>query len=313
MKSVIIASTLMGAALAAPQAVSPRAGCSDSFDGTFEITVADVTVTKRDLQKRACGTDGTLLMTLKDGITYDSQLRTGYIASNYQFQFDAPPQSNALVTSGFAVCENNLLSLGDSQTFYRCLSGTFYNLYNTNWAPQCEAVSIIALPCGSDAAVSQGADGQVVGTTIVQTTIVTALSDGQPQVITTAVPVTIYTTYPATTTVAPVSQISDGQVQAPPPTSGAAGTTIVVPTETGATSVAATTAPAATGATTAVASGSTTKAAVTSSAKVSSTAASTTSAAPSTTSAPAQGGSTRVAAGSVGALIVGMVAAFVFA
>lgn len=50
MKSVIIASSLMGAALAAPSVVSPRAGCSETFDGPFEITIADVTVTKRDLQ-----------------------------------------------------------------------------------------------------------------------------------------------------------------------------------------------------------------------------------------------------------------------
>lgn len=252
-------------------------------------------------------------MTLTDGITYDALMRTGYIASNYQFQFDAPPQANALVTSGFAVCENNILALGDSQTFYRCLSGTFYNLYTENWAPQCEAVSIIALPCGSDAAISQGTDGQIVGTTIVQTTIVTALPDGQPQVITTSVPVTLYTPYP-TTTAAPVSQISDGQIQAPPPTSGAAGTTVVVPTETAPVTVPVTTAPGATGSSV-VASGTTTKAStITSSAKItSSTAAATTSAPASTTSAPASGGSTRAMTGSVGALIVGLVVAFVFA
>jgi hypothetical protein len=254
-------------------------------------------------------------MTLKDGVTYDSKLRTGYIASNYQFQFDSPPQDNALVTSGFALCADNVLALGTSQTFYRCLSGTFYNLYNTNWAPQCEEVSIIALPCGSEGAVSQGSDGQIVGTTIVQTTIITALPDGQPQVVTTSVPVTLYTTI-ATTSAAPVSQISDGQVQAPPPTTAvpASGTTVVVPTETAPTSGALTTATgtaAATGS-----SGSTTKAAstITSSAKISSsTAAATTSAPASTTSAPSQGGSARVATGSVGALVVGLVVAFVFA
>ncbi|PSD99774.1 hypothetical protein C7G66_19015, partial [Acinetobacter baumannii] len=149
-----------------------------------------------------------------DDSIYDSQDRTGYIASNFQFQFDGPFQAGAIYTSGFSVCEDNLLALGSNKTFYRCLSGDFYNLYNEDWAEQCEAVSIIAIPCGSDESASQIGDGQVVGTTVVQTTIVTALTDGQPQVITTTVAVPVTSYYP---TSAPVSQISDGQIQVPPP------------------------------------------------------------------------------------------------
>ncbi|KAK8044601.1 covalently-linked cell wall protein [Apiospora rasikravindrae] len=212
MKSTIVASsTLLGLALAVPQGVSDKltptgsapAGCTGSFDGSFEITVAKITEKKRSVmpERRAeCGKGGVLVMTLKDGTTKDSQDRIGYIASNNQFQFDKPAQAGALLTSGFSVCENNVLALGDTKTFYRCLSGTFYNLYNKNWAEQCEPVSIIALPCGGKDSASQAPDGQVVGTTVVQTTIVTALTDGQPQVVTTKVPI-------------PLCQIGDGQVQ----------------------------------------------------------------------------------------------------
>ena len=93
----------------------------------------------------ACQANGTLALTLENGILKDSKGRTGYIASNYQFQFDDPPQAGALLTAGFSVCGNQSLALGGSTTFYQCLSGNFYNLYNTNWAPQCSPVTINAV------------------------------------------------------------------------------------------------------------------------------------------------------------------------
>ncbi|RYP89849.1 hypothetical protein DL770_004060 [Monosporascus sp. CRB-9-2] len=206
-----VASALLGIALAAPQGVtdvvtptgSAPAGCTGSFEGSFEITVTQPKV-KRDtnLERRAeCGKNGVLVVTLAEGSVFDDQDRTGYIASNFQFQFDGPPQAGAIFTSGFSLCENNILALGDSTTFYQCLSGDFYNLYDRDWAEQCEPVSIVAIPCGeSDAVVSDIGDGQIVATSIVETTIITALSDGQPQVITTSVDV-------------PLCQIGDGQVQ----------------------------------------------------------------------------------------------------
>jgi len=67
--------------------------------------------------------------------------RTGYIASNYQFQFDGPPQAGALTTAGYSVCDDGNMALGSSKVFYRCMSGSFYNLYDRNWAPHCEAVN----------------------------------------------------------------------------------------------------------------------------------------------------------------------------
>ena len=72
----------------------------------------------------------------------DQSGRTGYIASNFQFQFDNPPQAGALFTTGFTICENGTLALGGSNIFYQCLSGNFYNLYDRSWAAQCSPAYI---------------------------------------------------------------------------------------------------------------------------------------------------------------------------
>ncbi|KAI0105042.1 hypothetical protein GGR51DRAFT_520647 [Nemania sp. FL0031] len=315
--SLALVSALLGVAVAIPQGVTEvltptgaaPAGCTGTFDGKFEISVAKVTKEKRSLpEKRAeCGSEGILVVTLQDGSTQDAQGRTGYIASNYQFQFDAPPQAGALFTSGFSLCEDNIMALGSSKTFYQCLSGNFYNLYDRTWAAQCEPVSIIAVPCGSKDSAGQSPDGQVIGTTVVQTTIVTALPDGQPQVVTTSLPVPIYSTY------VPVSEYTDGQIQVTPPgtvpaTSATATATPAPPPETSATS-APTSAPTSSVPVSSSSSAvpSTTSAPVSSS---SASAPSSSSSAPATTSAPGTNGSANVAAGSMGALIVGMVVAF---
>ena len=92
-----------------------------------------------------CASDSTLALTLDNGVLKDAKGRTGYIASNYQFQFDNPPQAGALYTSGFSVCGNGSLALGGSAVFYQCLSGTFFNLYDRYWAPQCNPVLISTL------------------------------------------------------------------------------------------------------------------------------------------------------------------------
>ena len=90
----------------------------------------------------ACNAPGTLALTLKDGKLLDSQGRTGYIASNFQFQFDNPPQAGAIFTGGFSVCGNGSLALGGSTVFYSCSSGSFSNLYDRNFAAQCVPVNI---------------------------------------------------------------------------------------------------------------------------------------------------------------------------
>lgn len=155
-------------------------------------------------QKRAaCASNGTLVVNLANGVLTDAEGRTGYIASNYQFQFDHPPQAGAIYTSGFSVCGNGSLALGGSEVFYECLSGDFYNLYDRNWAAQCSPVEIIVLPCGGDT--SESNDGQVVGTQVVTTTVVSLLSDGQPQVKTTTTGIPL----------CQISQIGDGKFTLP--------------------------------------------------------------------------------------------------
>jgi len=229
-----LALALTGAAVVSAQAVTSAitptgaapAGCTGSVSGNFEITVYNTSTaaTKRDLSKRAaCGSAGTLVITLKDGILTDNKARTGYIAENYQFQFDGPPQAGAKFTAGFSSCANSSLALGSSEVFYRCRSGSFYNLYNENWAPQCEAVAIGIIPCGDGSSSSAAAttpaataatDGQPQATTAVKPAV-TQITDGQPQANSVVVPVSQYTDGQIQMpTAIPVAQITDGQIQA---------------------------------------------------------------------------------------------------
>lgn len=222
-------------AFVASVAAQAPAGCSPDYNGNFQIAVYNTSTApaKRDLQQRAaCGSGtGALVLSLQGGNLLDQDGRTGYIASNFQFQFDKPVQDGALVTSGFSACSNNSLALGSSEVFYRCLSGNFYNLYNTNWAAQCEPVAIGIVACdgatgpGSAAPGSGSSSGSVsaavapssaatttpattapattaAATTSAATPAVTQKTDGQPQA-------------PTTTAAPVVSQITDGQPQAP--------------------------------------------------------------------------------------------------
>jgi len=206
MQTTLALAALAAVAYAAPteRSAAPPAGCSPNYSGSFQITAINSTILSRDIHKRACGDAGSLTITLADGQLHDAKGRTGYIASNYQFQFDNPPQPNAVSVGGYSVCNNGSLALGGSNIFYECLSGTFYNLYDRSWAAQCEPILIDVLPCGSgsgsvgqgsDGQVGQGSDGQATGSAIGQ------ISDGQPQA----------------PTPAPISQISDGQPQIPTP------------------------------------------------------------------------------------------------
>ena len=167
----------------------------------------------------------------------DDEGRTGYVASNSQFQFDDPPQAGAIYTAGFAVCNNDSLTIGGDAIWYSCLSGTFYNLYDDNVLStgQCfpvyiqvvgnggpsggsssapasysapPATSAPAAPSSSGYA-SESSDGQITAPQVTSSVPVTQISDGQIQAPTSAV----------------VTQISDGQIQAP--TSVAACTQIV--------------------------------------------------------------------------------------
>jgi len=247
-----------------PKATDP-AGCSSSYSGTFEIQVVNVTSSaKRAVQKRQ---DTALVISLADGVLTDAKGRTGYIAANNQFQFDGPPQTGAIYTSGWSVCSNGSLALGDSSIFYQCLSGTFYNLYDESTGAQCSQVYIDVISAGSSsAAASQTSDGQITASAVASqetdgqitasavSSAVCEYTDGQPQVTgcvtqisdgqiqassaATAAPVSQISDgqIQATTSAAAVSQISDGQIQA---TSAAAPVTQISDGQIQATSAAA--------------------------------------------------------------------------
>ncbi|KAL8946900.1 MAG: hypothetical protein Q9222_006762 [Ikaeria aurantiellina] len=114
-----------------------------SGPATSEMSSAeDSPSTSTGITMVACASEDTLTLTLAGGVLTDSKGRTGYIASNYQFQFDAPPQAGAIYTAGFSACSNGTLALGGSNVFYQCLSGDFFNLYDRSWAPQCSPITI---------------------------------------------------------------------------------------------------------------------------------------------------------------------------
>ncbi|MCJ1299183.1 hypothetical protein MMC08_001975 [Hypocenomyce scalaris] len=204
-----------------PSASAP-AGCMPTFAGNFEIQIVNVTTSskKRDvpLEKRvvACGGSGTLVLTLAGGQLHDSIGRTGYIASNYQFQFDAPPQAGAIYTGGWSICGNGSLALGGSTVFYSCLSGTFSNLYDESTGAQCYPVNIDTVGCVS----SSGTTSVVSGTTVASGATGVAASTPSSSSISylAAPPVTSAASYAnatvTTAATAVVGQSSEGQIHA---------------------------------------------------------------------------------------------------
>ncbi|ODV96862.1 hypothetical protein PACTADRAFT_48665 [Pachysolen tannophilus NRRL Y-2460] len=101
-----------------------------------------------EITSEACLSDDTLALFLSSSILTDSKGRIGSIVANYQFQFDGPPpQAGAIYAAGWAITESGLLSLGSNDTFYQCLSGDFYNLYNEDIGSQCSPIhlEIVAL------------------------------------------------------------------------------------------------------------------------------------------------------------------------
>merc|ERR1712093_291986 len=125
-----------------------------------------------------------------------------------------------IYTSGFSVCSNGTLAIGDSAIFYQCLSGTFCNLYDESTGAQCSPIYINILDTGaaaSSGAATQISDGQIQAPTSTAKPV-TQISDGQIQAPT-GKPVTQISDgqiqAPTSATGKPVTQISDGQIQAP--------------------------------------------------------------------------------------------------
>ncbi|KAF2094911.1 hypothetical protein NA57DRAFT_45450 [Rhizodiscina lignyota] len=124
----------------APAAPAPS-GCHASYAGEFGMAIR-MKRADSDSTPVACRNNNTLTMTLSNTIMKDDKQRTAYIASNRQFQFDGPPQAGAIYTAGFSVCDDDTIALGGSKTFYQCLSGTFYNLYDQSIGGQCGPVQM---------------------------------------------------------------------------------------------------------------------------------------------------------------------------
>lgn len=226
--SIVLAASALAATVSAqgvtskisPTAAAP-AGCTGTMAQPFNIAVVNATTASK--MKRASSSADTLTITLNNGVLTDSQNRTGYIASNYQFQFDAPVQAGAIYTSGFSVCSNGTLALGGSAVWYECLSGDFYNLYDQSIGAQCSAIFIDAIAVAStssssvSAAASQTTDGQIQATSAASslassTSKVSQITDGQIQATTAASSLASSTSKTSSTAV--VSQITDGQIQA---------------------------------------------------------------------------------------------------
>lgn len=136
----------------APSGLKPSepnpAGCQATYNGKFGISTVNVTSGKRSLDKRDAA-----VFQLKDGVLTDSANRIADVVANNQFQFDGPPaQAGAKYDAGFAICPNMTLALGPSTIFQACLSGTFYNIYYGNNAPQCHDVYIQIVPMGANGA-----------------------------------------------------------------------------------------------------------------------------------------------------------------
>lgn len=193
----------LGLAAAALAQSGPPPGCSSSSPNSFTITTVNVSSpsTKRDLDRRQLS--GILTLSLNNGDLKDQAGRIGYIASNYQFQFDNPVQAGARETTGFSLCSNGSLALGGTTIWYSCQSGNFYNLYSQSTGAQCIPIHIQATSSSgsSPSGASQIPDGQPQASSP-GAPAVTQITDGQPQ---------------ASKPAAPVTQISDGQPQASAP------------------------------------------------------------------------------------------------
>ncbi|EEQ41164.1 hypothetical protein CLUG_05291 [Clavispora lusitaniae ATCC 42720] len=115
-------------------------GAAQISDGQVQ---ASATASPDGVIPEACLTSDSLVMELKNSVLTDGHGRIGAIVANRQFQFDGPPpQAGSIYAAGWSITDDGLLALGDSDVFYQCKSGDFYNLYDENVAKQCEAVHL---------------------------------------------------------------------------------------------------------------------------------------------------------------------------
>ncbi|KAF1970946.1 hypothetical protein BU23DRAFT_472190 [Bimuria novae-zelandiae CBS 107.79] len=126
-----------------PSSPAPK-GCDRSPKGNFTIGYIPASGVARKRETAIADADGSLYLTLVDGVLTDGWDRTGSIVANHQFQFDGPPQAGAIYTGGFSVCQNKSLAIGGTTRWWNCLSGTFNNLYDEWIGDQCQEIRIVA-------------------------------------------------------------------------------------------------------------------------------------------------------------------------
>ena len=117
-----------------PTTVIPHPAPAPVTNGTDPVTA------------ETCKSSGTLEMNLNAGILTDGKGRIGSIVANRQFQFDGPPpQAGAIYAAGWSITPEGNLAIGNQDTFYQCLSGNFYNLYDEHIGSQCNEVHLQAI------------------------------------------------------------------------------------------------------------------------------------------------------------------------
>ncbi|ODV84544.1 hypothetical protein CANARDRAFT_29079 [[Candida] arabinofermentans NRRL YB-2248] len=122
--------------------VTDNSSSSSTQESSTSTSTSSSKNEKRDTSLESCLTDTSLALTLNGSILLDSAGRVGSIVSNRQFQFDGPPpQAGAIYAAGWSVVDGKL-ALGNQTEFYQCLSGNFYNLYDSMIAVHCEAVKL---------------------------------------------------------------------------------------------------------------------------------------------------------------------------
>ncbi|CAI4941500.1 AVN_HP_G0149520.mRNA.1.CDS.1 [Saccharomyces cerevisiae] len=127
------------------QASKTTSGASQVSDGQVQAT-AEVKDANDPVDVVSCNNNSTLSMSLSKGILTDRKGRIGSIVANRQFQFDGPPpQAGAIYAVGWSITPEGNLAIGDQDTFYQCLSGDFYNLYDKHIGSQCHEVYLQAI------------------------------------------------------------------------------------------------------------------------------------------------------------------------
>ncbi|KAG0642762.1 hypothetical protein HOY80DRAFT_917224 [Tuber brumale] len=94
-----------------------------------------------------CLRPDSLLMTLNNGQLLDRLGRTGTIISTRQFTFATPPTPvEAIHVSGWSICPDGLLALGQQKEFFACGDTDFENIYDKEIADNCRPIFFAALP-----------------------------------------------------------------------------------------------------------------------------------------------------------------------